>query len=138
MADPLSISASIVALLQISATIVQYVYDSSGFNEDRKKILIEVTSVTGLLYCLKDLTDREQGTESWTVTVKSLNVPGGPLEQLKTALECLARRLAPFHKAKTLQRMIAWPFQKKEIQEIFGVIERQKTLCALALQNDQL
>lgn len=137
MADPLSITASIVALLQISATIVQYVHDNNGFYEDWKQIIFKVTSVTGLLYCLKDLTDREQGTESWTVTVKSLDVPSGPLEQLETALESLAGRLAPFHKGKTLQRMIAWPFQKK-IQEIFGVIERQKTLCGLALQNDQL
>ncbi len=137
MADPLSITASIVALLQILATIVQYFHNSNGCNNDRKQILFEVTSVTGFLYCLKYLTDREQGTELWTATVKSLDVPGRPLEQLRTALESLASRLTPFHKAKTLQRMIAWPFQK-EIQEIFGVIKRQKTLCGLALQNDQL
>jgi hypothetical protein len=138
MGDPLSISASIGALLQISGTIVQYVRDTDGFADDRKQVLSEVTSVTGLLYCLKDLAEREQWEDSWTMTLFSLNVPDGPLEQLKRVLDRLATKLAPFHRLRKLEKALTWPFQKAEIKEILNTIEHYKSLCGLALQNDQL
>ena len=43
--DPLSISASIVALVQLTGTVVEYLHGMKGASEDRQNILSELTSV---------------------------------------------------------------------------------------------
>jgi hypothetical protein len=138
MSDPLSISASIVAILQLTATVVQYLHDMKDVFKDCQSLLVEISSVSSLLYTLKDLAKRAHWGDTWLATMKSLMVPKGPMELLNTALEDLASRLVPVDGLRKVGKAMAWPFQKKEIVSILGVIERQKTLFALALQTDHL
>jgi hypothetical protein len=49
MTDPLSISASVITLLQLSGTVIEYLNGLKGASEDRRRLLDEVTSVSGLL-----------------------------------------------------------------------------------------
>lgn len=138
MADPLSISASIVAILQLTGTVVQYLNDVNGASEDRQRILTEISSTSGVLFLLKDLAERAGWEDCWSVTIKSLNVPGGPLEKFKTMLQLLALKLKPVEGVKKVGKALIWPFQKGEINEILNTMERQKTLFNLALQNDHM
>ncbi|KAI9770937.1 MAG: hypothetical protein M1840_002641 [Geoglossum simile] len=118
MGDPLSISASIVALLQLSATVIRFLRDVKDAPDDLKRLTIE------------DLVDLgETGLE----TVQSLSVLNGPLEQCQSTLKRLTKKLDP---ASGFRKMLAWPFQKEEVRDILGMIERQKMLFSLALQND--
>lgn len=134
--DPLSISASIVALVQLTGTVVEYLHGMKGASEDRQNILSELTSVSGMLFILQDHAD-QQG-ESWSLTLKSLNGSKGPLAQLRTSLELLASKLAPMKGLKKIGKAFAWPFQKAEIRDILNTIERQKSLLNLARQNDHM
>ncbi|KAI9876330.1 MAG: hypothetical protein M1830_006749 [Pleopsidium flavum] len=136
--DPLSISASIVALLTLTGTVVQYLNSAKGASEDRQNILLEISSVSGLLYQLRDLAERTEWEDSWSKTLKSLSVPKGPLEQFKKVLEILASKLKPVVGWKKAGKAVIWPFQKGEIKDILCTIERQKTLFGLALQQDHL
>lgn len=138
MMDPLSVSASIVALLQLTGTVVQYLNSVRGASEDRQKILLEISSVSGLLYRLGDLAEQIEGGDSWYKTLKSLAVPQGPLEQFKTVLEILAAKLKPVDGWKKAGSALKWPFQKGEIKDLVSTIERQKTLFGLALQSDHM
>jgi len=138
MMDPLSISASIIAVLQLGATVVGYLSNVPGASRDRQNILLEVCSARGILISLKDLGEKVQWTNSWTLTVKSLSIPDGPLDQFKRALERLALKLAPAEGWRKAGRTFAWPFQKEEVKEILSTIGRQKTLFSLALQNDHM
>ncbi|KAH0537365.1 hypothetical protein FGG08_005844 [Glutinoglossum americanum] len=138
MGDPLSISASIVAILQLIGTVVQYLNDVGGASEDRRRILGEVTSVSGILFLLKDHGERTQWGDSWSATIKSLNVPNGPIEQFRIAIQRLASKLEPAGGLKKVGKELAWPFQKGEVREILSTIEHQKTLFNLALQNDHI
>jgi hypothetical protein len=138
MADPLSISASIIAVLQLSGTVIGYLNDVKGASEDRHRLLNEVTSISGLLYFLKDRAAQSQYGDSWSMTLASLNTPKGPLEQFKSALERLTLKLAPVEGWRKAGKALAWPFQKEEIKEILGAIERHKSLFNLALQNDHM
>lgn len=70
--------------------------------------------------------------------VTVLSSPRGPLELLKEALEQLVRRLSPAGGLAKIGNSLAWPFQKKEIDEILRKIERQKSLIMLAMENTQL
>ena len=50
MADPLSISASIIAVLQLTSIVAQYLQDVQGASNERQRLLDEVSSVSGMLY----------------------------------------------------------------------------------------
>jgi hypothetical protein len=138
MADPLSISASIIAILQLTGTVVQYLNNAKGASEDRQRILAQISSTSGVLFLLKDLAERAQWEDGWSVTIKSLNLPGGLLDKFKVILIQLASKLKPVEGAKKVGRALIWPFQKGEINEILNTLERQKTLFGLALQNDHM
>jgi hypothetical protein len=135
--DPLSISSGIVALLQLTSTVIQYLIDAGDASEDRREVLNEVSCVSGFLFALKELSERAKWTGSWCTTIMALNVPNGPLEQFKRSIEHLASKLGTNGSRKT-QRALAWPFQKGEIKEILHTIERQKALFVLALANDHV
>jgi hypothetical protein len=126
--DPLSISASIVAVLQLSETVVQYLNNVKNAHKDRQKILDEVSSAIGILFLLKGHAERANSRYAWSIIMKS---PGGPLEQFEMALQRLVSKLAPVGR-------LFWPFQQGEIKEIVNTIERQKALFNLALQNDHM
>jgi hypothetical protein len=138
MADPVSISASIIAILQLSAQVTQYLKDVQGGSEDRRKLRDEIRSSVCLLEMLRDrLEDAEDG-QTWCHSINSLNTPHGPLDQFKQALESLVMRLAPNTRFKQVTQSLAWPFNKAEVAAALGAIERQKSLFNLALQNDHM
>ena len=137
--DPLSVSASITALLQLASTVIQYLNGVKGASEDRRRILSELANVTGILYVLQDQADQAKQDHQWSSTLQSLNLPEGPLGQFRSALERLSSKLAPpTTSLKRLGKAIVWPFQKEEIREILDSIERQKALLNLARQNDHM
>jgi hypothetical protein len=139
MADPLNISASIIAILQLTSTVIQCINDVKDASEERLRIRDEISSTSFLLYMLKDRIQQAHLGELWLSTVQSLDVPKGPLEQFKRALEQLASRLAPPSKGlKRIRNALMWPFQREEIKEILSTIERQKSLFDLTLQNDHM
>lgn len=136
--DPLSISASIAALLSLTSTVVQYLGAVKGASKESRKVLIEVSSVSGLLYQLKDLAEREREGETLSRTVRLLGAPKGPLEQLQTALNELSSKLTPVAGWEKTRRALVWPFHMEEIKAILDKIERQKSLLGLALQQDDM
>jgi hypothetical protein len=138
MADPLSISASIVALLQLTETVISYLKNVHGSSSDRQRIFNEVSVTSGILMWLKEHTERKSESTSWTLTVQSLQISGGPLEQFKVALERLASKVAPVDGWRKAGKALSWPFKKEEVEEILKTIERQKTLFQLAMQNDHV
>lgn len=133
--DPLSITAGIIAVLQFTETVIQYLDDAKGANEDRNRIRSELYGVLGMLYILRNrATDDEPGS----LILHSLATPNGPIEQFKVTLELLANRLAPSKGWKKVGAVITWPFPKKEVKELLDTLERQKSLFILAQQNDHL
>ena len=136
--DPLSVSASIVALLQFSSKIIGYLSDVKGAPKELQKLRLEVCSVLPMLSILQDQADQAQQGESWSATLRTLTDPQGPLEQFQNSLERLESKLAPVKGLKKAGKAIVWPFEKVEIQDILITIERQKSLFHLARQNDHI
>ena len=136
--DPLSISASIAAVLQLTGTVIQYLNLVKGAPEDRQRLLLEICNVNSMLYVLEDQASQTPHDDAWSSTLRSLGGPNGPIKQFKIALERLEKKIRPVEGMKKIGKAIAWPFQKGEITEILDVIERQKTLFNLARQNDHM
>ena len=72
MADPLSITSCIVAVLQLTATVVEYLNDLRGAAEDRRKVLAEISFTTGLLYMLKDIAEQAHYDSKSVAMVQAL------------------------------------------------------------------
>lgn len=137
MSDPLSFTASVVAILQFSTSVISFISAAKGSHNDRIRILAEIASTQGILYSLKGKVEKAQCGDGIEETMASLGVPEGPLDQFKNALECLASKLEPAEGLKKVGKSLIWPFQKEDIKEILSTIERLKSIFLLALTNDQ-
>jgi hypothetical protein len=135
MVDPLSVSASIASLLQLSATVVKYISGVKDAPGDLKRLMLEISSTKGIL---SDLQDLVQSGGSSLSTVQSLSAPLGPLEQFRSSLKRLDEMLASFAGFNKATMVLTWPFRKDGVKDILCMIERQKALFGLALQNDHM
>ncbi|KAI4125302.1 MAG: hypothetical protein LQ347_005424 [Umbilicaria vellea] len=134
MAAAVGIVGSIISVLQLSAKVVKYLAATKDASVDCQRLLLEIQSVTGLLYMLKErLAGAGSETLPWT---HSLDAPEGPVTQFRQALEELVPKLLPAEGWKKVGKTLSWPFKKEEIMAILGRIERQKSLFGLALEND--
>ena len=136
--DPVSVTASIIAVIQLAGSVVSYLNDVKDASKDRNRMLVELSSVNGLLLGLQDLAERSTPTGAWLEIAESLTVQNGPLVQFKSMLERLAAILQPASTSKKIEVFLTWPFKKKEVADILQAIERYKTLFMLALQKDHM
>ena len=84
--DPLSATASIIAILHLSSKVVGYLNDVRDASKDRAKCAIEVASLSSLLTNLRFRLEEETPRASWYASVQALGVENGPLDQFKQAL----------------------------------------------------
>ena len=136
--DPLSISASVSALLRICSTVIGYLSDVKGGPKELQRLRLELCNVLSLLSILQEQREETDHADPWSSTLSSLHMPNGPVQQLQTALERLEVKLAPVGGWKKIGKAFIWPFEKDEIQGILNIVERQKLLLALARQNDHI
>ncbi|OCK74174.1 hypothetical protein K432DRAFT_438081, partial [Lepidopterella palustris CBS 459.81] len=136
--DPLSVTASIIAVLQLSATVLGYLNDVKDASKDRTQCALEMLNLCGLLYKLRDHVDTGDPSQPWYTAVGALAAPNGPLHQFKQALEALQSKMTDGGGLKKVGEALVWKFKKEEIATILDRIERFKTLVEIALQMDHL
>ena len=133
--DPLSITASIIAVLQVTKELIDYLNDVKDASEGQKEIIKEAGNTYVFLQNIKNRIESANEEEPWFDRARSLDAPGGPLEQLKGILNKIVERIRGRNQ---VERAIKWPFTKKEIQENLERIERLKSSIAAALSSDHL
>ena len=136
--DPLSVSASIVALLHLSSSVIGYLSDVKSGPRELQKLRLEVCSILPVLSILQDEAEQAKSGGPWSSTLLSLDVPNGPIQQFRAALEQLEIKLAPVKGWKKVGKAFTWPFGKEETLRLLNTIERQKLLFTLARQNDHI
>ncbi|KAF2096313.1 hypothetical protein NA57DRAFT_20483, partial [Rhizodiscina lignyota] len=145
--DPLSVTASIIAVSQLAETLLKTVRAIKSASEDRKSLVIEISALRGILNTLQETLD-DIGDEEWATTTQLLNAPDGPLPTLKTALGMLLQALGVWSpnassngkvsKLRSAATALVWPFKEGEVKKRLETIGRQKSLLSLALDNDHL
>jgi hypothetical protein len=141
MADPLSITASIISVLQLASCAGGYLRDVKNASKECKSLMLELSNTRGILETLKDTLAEIQEVENWSATLKMLGQRGGTLRQLETVLQDLNTRLSKTASApgfKKLTKSLIWPFDKVKTEDVIKLIERQKSLLVLALDNDHI
>ena len=135
--DPLSLAASITAVLQLTGTVVSYLNDVKEASKERAQVAVEASMVYGLLTSLKYRIEDANPDEAWYTTVRMLGEENGALDQYQAALKLLASKLDT-RKGTKVGRALMWKFDKVEIAKILSKIERVKSLISVALTNDLL
>ncbi|KAL2039110.1 hypothetical protein N7G274_008159 [Stereocaulon virgatum] len=138
MADALSVSASIITILDLTTAAIQYIRDIAHAPKECSEILTEVCANSGILSALRHNVSQARDDQTWMATIQWLSVSDGPLARFRVALECLLSRVGPTNGLRKVGRLLTWPFKKEEARDILNSIERQKSLFILALQNDNL
>jgi hypothetical protein len=136
--DPLSVTASIIAVLQLSVKVLSYLNDVKDASKDRTECAVETSSLHSLLLNLRFRLEGGDTSQPWYVAVRALAVENGPLDQFKHALETLQARMTDGGRLKKAGDALMWKFKKEEVAEVLARVERLKTLVEIALQMDHL
>lgn len=137
--DPLGVTASIIAVLQLTSTAINYLNDTKGASKDQAQCVIEASNVYCLLTNLKyRLEEAKSENVSWHAAVRSLAIANGPLDQYKSALKQLQSKVttASTSRLRKAGRALVWKFTKDEVAGILSRIERLKSLIQIALEMD--
>jgi hypothetical protein len=132
--DVVGAVASIVTLIELATTVIEYIKNTKEGGEERKKLLREASGTLNFLVLLKNQAEEKE----WAHTLRIIALPKGPMEQFRIALERLASKLSPVGGIRSAGKALTWYFRKEEVSEILAIIERQKSLFVLALENDHM
>lgn len=151
--DPLSVTASIIAVLQAANAIISICCDYSaavkGASWELPKVTKEIRSLRDVLELLAALAKRvenaDPSAEAKLPALKLLCEPGaGPLAMCKAELESLKIKLEPpkwtgpiTSKRTALMQTLSWPLKEGEAKKMLQNMERYKTTLNMALEIDQ-
>ena len=134
--DPLSLTASIVAVLQMTGKLLSYLNHVRNTTKDQAQLAVEVSNIYGLLTTLRFRVEQSNTHDPWFSAVHELGRENGPLDQVKEALERLMLKLEPCQGMQRLGKQLIWKFEKLEMRDILDKIERIKSLVNIALTDD--
>ncbi|KAF8249250.1 hypothetical protein K440DRAFT_598963 [Wilcoxina mikolae CBS 423.85] len=151
--DPLSVTASIIAVLQATNAIISVCYDYStsvkGSSTELSRVTEEVKSLRNVLEAVAQLAQKAESADptagSQLPTLKSFCEPDvGQLAVCLVELNALKDKLAPpdwsgqeGSKRRRLVQALGWPLKEGETKKTLENIERFKATLNLALTVDQ-
>jgi hypothetical protein len=137
MAEVLGTTASIIAIIQLSSVVVEYLSDAAGAKTEQMRLCEEILECEFILKRLKIKVDNNDEGSSWSKTINALNKgPSAPLGQLLVALSIVKVKIRPKEGIKKALAPWKWHFDKVQVEEAIATIERIKSLLNLALTND--
>lgn len=145
--DPLSISASLIAVIQITGSLISFCYD---YRQGAKHASKEIIQISDELNSLRDILDSllklaeksEVNGLGQLATFELLLKEDGPLYTCKIELEKLKGKLerggvGTRQGWKGLKTVLVWPLKEGEVRKTLSVLERLKSTLMLGLSADQ-
>jgi hypothetical protein len=138
--DGLSTLASLIAVAQISGSIVSLCYEyRNGLetaSKDMSLLVKEVKSLRDVLENLIGLVDQDHPTEKLLESVKKLTQSDGIVDECKVMLQGLETKLRPKDGWRKLGQRLMWPFKEQDVMKSVASIERFKATLSLAVSLD--
>jgi hypothetical protein len=136
--EPLSVTASVIAILQLTAEVVKYLQDIKDAPKECQQCAIEASNLLSLLINLRYRLEQATNGDPWYTAIRALNIENGPFDQYKQALEQLLSKVIIQDGLQKIKRRVVWKFSKGEVECIFERMERLKSLVSIALELDHL
>jgi hypothetical protein len=140
--DPLSITASAIAVIQLSGAIINacYTYRSRlrSAAKDTSRIINELNALRTVIEALCQLLNDENETSPiHESTLSRLSQPDGILATCLASLEQLSKRLEPKEGWRATKATILWPLKESDMKRALQDIDITKDTVQLALAADQ-
>ena len=143
--DPLSVTASIIAVIQLAQKVLSICYDFrrwiKSVPKELQQITSEVISLRDVLECLMKLADSVETAgsngSSQLSSLKLLVAPDGSLSKCLAELAALERKLTPIVGMKAIGKALDWTLKEGEVKDTLDRIGRIKATLNLALTADQ-
>jgi len=140
--DPLSITASAIAIVQISGSIINTCYNYrnrlKSASKDASRIINELNALRTVIEALYQLLYDESETKSiHESTLSKLSQPDGILATCLASLEELSKKLEPKEGWRATKAAIFWPLKESDIKRVLQNIDITKDTVQLALAADQ-
>jgi hypothetical protein len=136
--DGLSAAASVIAVLQLTVSVIGYLNDVQNASKECRQCTIEVSNLQSLLINFRYRLEQSRDDAPWFTAIRAIYVENGPLDQYKQALEQLLSMVEIQHGVQNVKRRLLWNFKKEEIVSILARMERLKSLVSIALEDDHL
>ncbi|KAF3918254.1 Ankyrin-1 [Orbilia brochopaga] len=131
--DPLSTTASIIAVLQIASDVVKYIVTAKGATKERRRLREEIFACESVLLQLQDHIDDADGGGIWWEKIKALEGPNTPLHRLWAAFEIIKTKLEPKRGLNKALSVLKWPFNEEETEKFILIVQRELSLLQLSL-----
>lgn len=146
MAEPLSLAASIIAVLQLTAKTFEitygYISAVKDANSEIRRLDDGLSKLKSLLLGLEELeegSEEEEHSDDGADEKKETRKQSLAmwLEECKDELECLVKKLGNAHnqenKLKEFAAKIMWPLNRDDVERVHKLIEENKTTVMLGL-----
>ncbi|KAL2055295.1 hypothetical protein ABVK25_004633 [Lepraria finkii] len=74
MADLLSVTANIIAVIHLTASAIKCIRDLRHASKDCSEILVEICATSGILFALRDSISQARDDQTWQATIQWLGV----------------------------------------------------------------
>ena len=140
--EPLSITASIIAVIQLTGTVVSAVYnyrkDVKSAPKDAAMIVQDLFGLSQILEKLLHIIEQEKPTKQTRLaSLKDLVQSDGPLESCQKTLEHLNAKLQPKNGWRAVKQSLIRPLKKDYIKKTLDEIATAKVTIGFALAVDQ-
>ncbi|KAF1942710.1 hypothetical protein EJ02DRAFT_331575, partial [Clathrospora elynae] len=125
--DPLSVTVSIIAILQLTVKVGECLNDAKDASTERSQFTTETSNISSLLVTLLSRVD-ESSNEPWHAKVRELGGKDGLVYQYRVALEQLKEKISNGHGLKKVVKTLLWKYIKDDVERILLRIERLKSL----------
>ena len=138
--DGLSVAASLVAVVQLSAQVFslcqEYYIGVKQSRDEIQRLSSEVLAIHEILEKVSDLLEGPNGTKLATLAL--LDKKNGPAQQCAAQLQAIKAQLEPHEGMRKLGwRALKWPLKSDNVNKIVLSLERYKSTFTLALTTDQ-
>jgi hypothetical protein len=137
--DPLSITGTLIAVVQITTSVISICYDYRSGVASASRDVVQITeSLNSLKEVLESLLCLIETTKVGELsTVELLARDGGTLQSCQAELERLRGKLEPEKGWRKLKNSLVWPLKEGEMRRALEALERWKSTMQLALSADQ-
>lgn len=139
MAELIGLTASIIAIIQltgkISALSYEYIGAAVRAPKDLRNLVEELGALGKVIHALLDLADENPDSQVLRLLCSPGEQNGGVLQLCATELNQLYEELKQFQKKGNMGRL-KWVLKEKDTNKYISQLERYKALFSLALTAD--
>ena len=109
-------TASILAVLQLTTTLTGYLNDVRNASTEQEKVAVEASSLLGLLTSLRFRVKAARSDDPLLNQVRMLGTQNGPLDQFKEALERMVELISSSRKRDQIKSALTGKFTNSEVE----------------------